>query len=36
MDIELSAAVKPELLEAKYRWYQDWIYWINENFIQIF
>ena len=33
LDIELSAAVKPDLLEAKYRWYQDWSSWINEDLV---
>ena len=33
LDIELSAAVKPDLLEAKYRWYQDWSAWINEDLV---
>ena len=33
LDIELSAAVKPDLLEAKYRWYQDWLSWINEDLV---
>ena len=33
LDIELSAAVKPDLLEAKYRWYQDWPSWINEDLV---
>lgn len=31
--LEMSVAAKPDILEAKYRWYQDWIYWINENII---
>ena len=33
LDVKLSAAVKPDILEAKYRWYQDWESWINEDII---
>ena len=33
LDIELSAAVKPDILEAKYRWYQDWVSWIEEDLV---
>ena len=33
LNIKLSAAVKPDILEAKYRWYQDWESWINEDII---
>ncbi len=33
LDIELSAAVKPDLLESKYRWYQDWSSWIDEDLV---
>ena len=25
LDLQLSAAVKPDILEAKFRWYQDWV-----------
>ena len=32
-NIELSVAVKPNIYEAKTRWYQDWISWIRENLI---
>tara|TARA_Y100000590_G_scaffold86892_2_gene97272 strand:- start:1054 stop:2205 length:1152 start_codon:yes stop_codon:yes gene_type:complete len=31
--ITLSAAVKPDLLEAKIRWGQDWSLWIKEDYI---
>ena len=33
LDIELSVAVKPDILEAKYRWYQDWPSWIEEDLV---
>ena len=33
LDIELSTAVKPDLLEATYRWYQDWPQWIEEDLV---
>ena len=33
LDLKVSAAVKPDILEAKYRWYQDWESWINEDII---
>ena len=32
-EVTLSAAVKPNLMEAKNRWSQDWGRWLNENFI---
>ena len=32
-DLELSAAVKPNIYESKKRWNQDWDYWIKENYI---
>ena len=33
LNLELSAAVKPDILESKYRWYQDWESWIEEDII---
>ena len=33
LNLQLSAAVKPDILEAKYRWYQDWQSWIEEDII---
>ena len=33
LDIVLSTAVKPDILEAKYRWYQDWVYWVEEDIV---
>ena len=33
LDIKLSVAVKPDIFEAKYRWYQDWLTWINEDIV---
>ena len=33
LDVVLSTAVKPDILEAKYRWYQDWVYWIEEDIV---
>lgn len=33
LDLQVSAAVKPDILEAKYRWFQDWESWINEDII---
>ena len=33
LDIKLSAAVKPDIFEAKYRWYQDWTTWIDEGIV---
>ena len=33
LDLELSVAVKPDILESKYRWYQDWPSWIEEDLI---
>ena len=33
LNIELSVAVKPDILEAKYRWYQDWPSWIEEDLV---
>ena len=32
-NLELSAAVKPNIYESKKRWNQDWDYWIRENYI---
>ncbi len=32
-NITLSAAVKPNLVDAKYRWYQEWDKWIEEGII---
>ena len=32
-NIMLSAAVKPNPNEAKNRWSQDWISWINNNIL---
>ncbi len=31
--IKLSAAVKPNLLEAKSRWYQDWSVWLKQDLL---
>ena len=31
--VKLSVAVKPNIIEAKYRWYQDWLSWINLDLI---
>ena len=31
--VMLSIAVKPNIFEAKYRWYQDWLSWINLDLI---
>jgi len=31
--ISLSAAVKPNLLEARHRWNQDWGRWVQEGYI---
>jgi len=33
LDLQLSAAVKPDILEAKFRWYQDWTSWIDEELL---
>ena len=33
LDMELSVAVKPDLLEAKYRWYQNWPDWVHEDLV---
>ena len=33
LNLQVSAAVKPDMLEAKYRWFQDWESWINEDII---
>ena len=33
LDIQISVAVKPNYIEAKYRWYQDWESWIEEDII---
>ena len=32
-NLELSAAVKPNIYESKKRWNQDWDYWVRENYI---
>ena len=32
-NIDLTAAVKPNLLDAKNRWFQEWNKWIDEGFI---
>ena len=32
-DIDLSVAVKPNIIESKYRWHQNWINWIELNLI---
>ena len=32
-NIILSAAVKPNLVDAKYRWFQEWDKWIDEGII---
>ena len=31
--IALSAAVKPNLVDARYRWYQEWDKWIQDGII---
>lgn len=31
--ITLSVAVKPNIIESKYRWYQDWINWLELDYI---
>jgi len=33
LDLDLSAAVKPDISEAKYRWYQDWVSWLDEDIL---
>ncbi len=33
LDIKISAAVKPDLLESKYRWYQNWLSWLDEDLV---
>ena len=33
LDVHLSASVKPNYYNAKFRWYQDWMSWIEENII---
>ena len=33
INMELSAAVKSDLLQSKSRWYQDWSYWIENNIL---
>ena len=33
IDIDLSIAVKPDIIESKYRWSQDWISWLKSDFI---
>ena len=32
-EIALSAAVKPNLMEARNRWNQDWAHWVQEGYI---
>ena len=32
-NIKLSAAVKPNIVDAKYRWYQEWDKWVQEGII---
>jgi uncharacterized lipoprotein YddW (UPF0748 family) len=32
-NVMLSTAVKPDILEAKYRWYQDWVLWVEEDIV---
>ena len=32
-NITLSAAVKPNLIDAKYRWFQEWDKWVKEGII---
>ena len=32
-NIKLSAAVKPNIIDAKYRWYQEWDKWVQEGII---
>ena len=32
-NIKLSAAVKPNIMDAKYRWYQEWDKWVQEGII---
>ena len=32
-NIKLSAAVKPNIVNAKYRWYQEWDKWVQEGII---
>ncbi len=31
--ISLSVAVKPNIIESKYRWYQDWINWLELGYV---
>ena len=33
LNIKLSVAVKPDYMQAKERWYQDWMSWINEDIV---
>ena len=32
-EIKLSAAVKPDLIESKNRWYQDWGSWLHQDIV---
>ena len=32
-NIKLSAAVKPNIVDAKYRWYQEWNQWVQKGII---
>ena len=32
-NIKLSAAVKPNIIDAKYRWYQEWDNWVQKGII---
>ena len=33
LDIQISAAVKSNILESKTRWYQDWRFWIENSIV---
>ena len=33
IDIDLTVAVKPDIIESKYRWSQDWMLWLKSNLI---
>ena len=33
LDVQLSAAVKSDVIESKYRWYQDWTKWIRDDLL---
>ena len=34
-EIIISAAVKPNIIEAKDRWYQDWIGWVEKGLLDV-